>query len=236
MEEDGVPPVFEVNGDPVAKLTQAPHTDDGRPLLVAIADDASRRALLQTELAGRYGVAYQVVVMHLPIAAQAVLEEARAAGTRVSVVLASQWMAEMNGSAPLAWVRSRHPRSKRALLVAVDDWGRENTAAAIRSAIGSGCADHYLGAPARPGDEVFHRAISGFLYDWTRAEDASAWRLAGPGTRAADSHDLEIEIPKLVYELLSVAQVRQWHVSVHRGAIQVLAPPDAPDLAPGAGR
>ena len=123
----------------------APHTDDGRPLLVAIADDVSRRALLQTELAGCYGVAYRVVVMHSPIAAQAVLEEARAAGTRVSVVLASQWMAEMNGSTLLAWVRSRHPRSKRALLVAVDDWGRENTAVAIRSAIRSGCADHYLG-------------------------------------------------------------------------------------------
>jgi thioredoxin reductase (NADPH) len=177
LEEDGVPPVFEVNGDPVAKLTPAPHTDDGRPLLVAIADDASRRALLQTELAGRYGVAYRVVVMHSPIAVQAVLEEARAAGTRVSVVLASQWMAEMNGSALLAWVRSRHPRSKRALLVAVDDWGRENTAAAIRSAIGSGCADHYLGAPARPGDEVFHRAISGSLYDWTTTEDASAYEV-----------------------------------------------------------
>ena len=156
---------------------EEPRTDDGRPLLVAVADDAGRRTLLQTELAGRYGVAYRVVVTHSPIAAQAVLEEARAAGTRVSVVLASQWMAEMNGSALLAWVRSRHPRSKRALLVAVDDWGRENTAVAIRSAIGSGCADHYLGAPVRPGDEGFHRAISGFLYDWTTTEDASAYEV-----------------------------------------------------------
>jgi thioredoxin reductase (NADPH) len=150
---------------------------DGRPLLVAVDDDASRRALLQTELAGRYGVAYRVVVTQSPIAAQAVLEEARADGARVSVVLASQWMAETNGSALLAWVRSRHPRSKRALLVAVDDWGRENTATAIRSAIGSGCADHYLGAPLKPGDEVFHRAITGFLYDWTTAEDASAYEV-----------------------------------------------------------
>ena len=150
---------------------------DGRPLLVAVDDDASRRALLQTELAGRYGVAYRVVVTPSPMAAQTVLEEARADGARVSVILASQWMAEMNGSALLAWVRSRHPRSKRALLVATDDWGRENTATAIRGAIGSGCADHYLGAPVKPGDEVFHRAISGFLYDWTTVEDASAYEV-----------------------------------------------------------
>ena len=59
---------------------------DGRPLLVAVDDDASRRALLQTELAGRYGVAYRVVVTQSPIAAQAVLEEALADGARVSVV------------------------------------------------------------------------------------------------------------------------------------------------------
>jgi hypothetical protein len=32
---------------------------DGRPLLVAVDDDASRRALLQTELARRYGAAYR---------------------------------------------------------------------------------------------------------------------------------------------------------------------------------
>src|SRR5262249_15880658 len=93
------------------------------------------RARLRTGPAGRYGIAYRVVVTPSPIAAQSVLEAARANGTRVSVVLASQWMAEMNGSALLAWVRSRHPRSKRALLVAADDWGHENTAMAIRSAI-----------------------------------------------------------------------------------------------------
>src|SRR5262249_31052339 len=131
---------------------QDPRPVDGRPLFVAVDDDAGRRALLQTELTSRYGVAYRVVVTPSPVAAQSVLEEARAKGARVAVVLASQWMPEMNGSALLAWVRSRHPRSKRALLVASDDWGRENTAAAIRTAIGSGCADHYLGTLLRPGD------------------------------------------------------------------------------------
>src|SRR5262245_25849420 len=163
---------------------QDPRPVDGRPLFVAVDDDTGRRALLQTELTGRYGVAYRVVVTPSSVAAQSVLEAARADGTRVAVVLASQWMSEMNGSALLAWVRSRHPRSKRALLVAVDDWGHENAAAAIRSAIASGCVDHYLAAPLKSGDEVFHRAISGFLYDWTTAEDASAYEVT---TRAEDA-------------------------------------------------
>src|SRR5262245_16522346 len=167
--------------------------DDGRPLFVAVDDDASRRALLQTELSHRYGVPYRVVVTPSPIAAQSALEAARANGTRVAVVLASQWMAEMNGSALLEWVRSRHPRSKRALLVAVDDWGHENTAEAIRSATASGCIDHYLAAPLKAGDERFHRAISGLLYDWTTAEDASAYEVkarveGAPGRPAAPRH------------------------------------------------
>src|SRR5262245_11000646 len=115
----------------VRGAAEEPRNDDERALFVAVDDDAGRRALLQTELAGRYGDAYRVIVIQSPIAAQSVLEEARANGTRVSVVLASQWMAEMKGSVLLAWVRSRHPRSKRGLLVAVDDWGHEKTAAAI---------------------------------------------------------------------------------------------------------
>ena len=144
-----------------------------RPLLVVAEADPARRALLDTALAGRYGASYRVLVTPSSPAAQTALEEARIDGSRVAVVLAGQRMAGMGGAALLAWVRSRHPRAKRALLVAAEDWGRENTAAEIRSAIASGCVEHYLGTPRGEDDEVFHRAIGGLLYDWATAEDAS---------------------------------------------------------------
>src|SRR5215471_10829219 len=147
--------------------------DDVRPLFVATTDNPAHEALLRTELAGRYGAAYRVLLTRSPNAAQSALEEARAGGTPVAVVLAGQRMAEMNGSALLAWARSRHPRSKRALLVAVDDWGHDTTAVEIRGAIAAGCVDHYLGMPSKPADEAFHRTISGLLYDWATSEDAS---------------------------------------------------------------
>ena len=150
---------------------------DDRPLIVVVDDDAERRSLLQTELTGRYNIAYRVLITHSPLSAQSVLEETRTHGRRVALVLASQWMEEMDGSSLLAWVRTRHPRSKRALLVAAEDWGRENTAAAIRAAVAAGCVDHYLGTPRKAGDEVFHRAITAFLYDWTTTEDASAFEV-----------------------------------------------------------
>lgn len=48
------------------------------------------------------------------------------------------------------------------------------------------------------------------------------FRLDRPGMPSQGDYDLEIELPALVYEMLDVARDRQWAVSVHRGALQVL--------------
>src|SRR5439155_13402234 len=68
-------------------------------------------------------------------------------------------------------------RAKRALLIAPKDWGHAGTADAIRSAIASGCVDNHLSKPLKSGDETFHRAVSGFLYEWSSLEDASAYEV-----------------------------------------------------------
>jgi thioredoxin reductase (NADPH) len=86
-------------------------------------------------------------------------------------------MDEMDGSRLLATGREMHPRAKRALLIAPSAWGRPETADAIRSAIASGCIDAHLLKPLNGGDETFHRAVSGFLYEWTTLEDGSSYEL-----------------------------------------------------------
>jgi len=48
------------------------------------------------------------------------------------------------------------------------------------------------------------------------------FRLDGPEPPAQGGHDLEIEVPKLVYEMLEIARDRRWTISMHRGSIQVL--------------
>ncbi|HLE43607.1 MAG TPA: ABC transporter ATP-binding protein [Methylomirabilota bacterium] len=57
-------------------------------------------------------------------------------------------------------------------------------------------------------------------------DQGTAWtllfRLDGPGEPSQGAYDLEIEIPKLVYEILDVGRDRQWSVTMHRGALQVL--------------
>jgi molybdate transport system ATP-binding protein len=47
-------------------------------------------------------------------------------------------------------------------------------------------------------------------------------RLDAPGAPAQGEYDLEIEVPRLVYEILDLARDRQWQLSIHRGSIHVL--------------
>jgi len=57
-------------------------------------------------------------------------------------------------------------------------------------------------------------------------DEGTTWvlffRVAMEGSPAQGAYDLEIEIPKLVYERLNVAADRHWDVSIHPGSIQVL--------------
>lgn len=48
------------------------------------------------------------------------------------------------------------------------------------------------------------------------------FRLEATGEPDQGSYDLEIEVPKLVYEILDLARDRRWQLSIHRGSIQVL--------------
>jgi ABC-type Fe3+/spermidine/putrescine transport system ATPase subunit len=48
------------------------------------------------------------------------------------------------------------------------------------------------------------------------------FRLDEPGEPARGDYDLEIEVPRLVYEILEIARDRHWQLSIHRGSIHVL--------------
>ena len=67
---------------------------------------------------------------------------------------------------------------------------------------------------------LFHGEIVG------ERDEGTTWvlffRLARPGAPSQGAYDLEIEIPKLVYERLGISTDRHWDVSIHPGSIQVL--------------
>ena len=67
---------------------------------------------------------------------------------------------------------------------------------------------------------LFHGEIVG------ERDEGTTWalyfRLARSGQPSQGFYDLEIEIPKLVYERLGISTDRRWDVSIHPGSIQVL--------------
>jgi molybdate transport system ATP-binding protein len=79
----------------------------------------------------------------------------------------------------------------------------------------------------RTGPDPIHRMnrLPGRLVG--DVDHGTAWtllfRVAGPGPPSQGAYDLEIEVPKLVYEILDLGRDRDWEVSMHRGALQVLA-------------
>jgi thioredoxin reductase/DNA-binding NarL/FixJ family response regulator len=161
-----------------------------RPLIVAVDDDAGEREQLRVELHHRYEQDYEIVVEGSPLAALSVVETALVGQQRVAVVLASQWMAELNGTDLLARVRRLSPRTKRCLLIAVKDWGREPTAIAIQNAIATGGIDHFVSKPRSSPDEEFHSTITAFLQEWDSTELRSSRESSQLGSRPAlDEND-----------------------------------------------
>jgi thioredoxin reductase (NADPH) len=140
-----------------------------RAVLVAVDDDPDARARLGRELE-RYERDYDVVVLDSADAAIARLDALAAAGRPVAIVLADQWMPGRTGAEVLMHSREQHPRAKRGLLVDFGAWGDPPTAAAIRHAMAVGDIDYYVLKPWRDHDELFHRTISEFFYEWSRAE------------------------------------------------------------------
>jgi ABC-type Fe3+/spermidine/putrescine transport system ATPase subunit len=75
-----------------------------------------------------------------------------------------------------------------------------------------------------PDPEHHMNLLSGRIVD--EADFGPTWalmiRLDEPGPPAQGTYDLEVEVPRLVYEILEIERDRHWQVSIHRGSIQVL--------------
>jgi thioredoxin reductase (NADPH) len=144
---------------------------DTRPVILAVDDEAGARAHLAREL-GRYEADYRVVVSDSPDDAVAQLEAFARDDEPVAIVFADQWMDGVTGDQLLMRSRELHPRAKRGLLVDFGAWGDPATASAIRHAMAVGDIDYYVLKPWRDADELFHRTISEFLYEWSRVESS----------------------------------------------------------------
>ncbi|OGK82128.1 MAG: hypothetical protein A2X52_06345 [Candidatus Rokubacteria bacterium GWC2_70_16] len=59
-----------------------------------------------------------------------------------------------------------------------------------------------------------------------QVDQGTTWTLYfavdGAAPHARESHDLEIEVPRLVHEMLEIGRDHRWAISMHRGSIHVL--------------
>src|SRR4051794_3760936 len=152
-----------------------------RPVLLAVDDERRQLDRIQDELCRRYAADYRVVCCSSATAALRELEGLRAAGEQVALVLADQWMGDVNGDALLARVGELHPQAKRALMVPWGAWSDPSTARAIRTAMGLGHIDYYARKPTPSSREHFHRTVSEYLHEWSRGEPSAFQEVAVVG-------------------------------------------------------
>jgi thioredoxin reductase (NADPH) len=142
------------------------------PVLVAVDEDADALEDVERELRDRYERQYRVVCMRSSREARACLEQLATDGEEVALVLAGPRLDGRSGTELLDEVRHLHPHTRRALLIAWDDWGDRATGEAIFDATAHGRIDHYVVRPSGSPDELFHQAISGLLLEWVEAHRA----------------------------------------------------------------
>jgi thioredoxin reductase (NADPH) len=168
----------------------------GLPVLLVVDEDPGCLSRTADELERRYGHDYDVRAKRSAAGGLRQLEELREAGQPVAVVLADQWLGEgeATGAELLARVKALHPSAKRGLLIEWGAWGHAETAEAIFEAMALGRIDYYVLKPESSPDELFHRTVGEFLFEWARAESPLQGEIemvAEPASRRThELHDL----------------------------------------------
>jgi thioredoxin reductase (NADPH) len=137
-----------------------------RPLILVVDDEADALESLREALDRRYRADYEVVATDSASAALEALERYRSDERRVALVIADQWMPEMEGIEFLSRAHEVHPTAQRALLA---QWGDRSAAPTILRGCAFGILDNYVYKPWSPPEIHLYPAVGEFLTDWVRA-------------------------------------------------------------------
>ncbi len=138
-------------------------------MLLAVDGDLASLREVEGELRQRYERDYRVLSAGSSGDALGRLEEVRAAGEDVALVLAAQWLDEMSGSELLGRVRALDPFAQRGLLIDWASWGDGRTGEAIHHAMARRQIEYYVVRPTCAPDELFHQSVTSFLLEWAHA-------------------------------------------------------------------
>src|SRR5262245_18119613 len=136
-----------------------------KPVILAVDDDPKSLTALSEALTRRYGADYRVATVASGPVALEELGKSRAAGEKVALIIADQWMPDMRGLDFLRKAHEIHPAAQRALLV---DWGYQKAAPAILKGCAFGQLENYLRKTWSPAEVYLYPAIGEYLAEWTR--------------------------------------------------------------------
>ncbi|MFQ1002343.1 FAD-dependent oxidoreductase [Modestobacter sp. SSW1-42] len=176
---------------------------DTTPTLLLLADGPGAADAPEAALRARYEPEYRVLTVNSVTAALDAVDDLRARGCPVALVLAPMAVIDDEGQDLFGHVRVVHPTAKRVLLVPrggatapslrVPTLLLEDDALAlpVLRALTLGLVDTYLPTPGGSRDEVFHLGIAELLEEWYRDAPgaAPALRIVGE-PQAARSHEL----------------------------------------------
>ena len=136
-----------------------------RPVIVIVDDEPTALAGMLDALNRRFGADYRVVPFLSASEALEGIARIQKEGEEIALVVADQWMPEMQGNEFLGKVRVLAPNAKRALLVG---WGDRTASRTILQACAFGELDNYLYKPWAPAEVHLYPLVSEFLAEWTR--------------------------------------------------------------------
>ena len=113
---------------------------------------------------GRYRRDYDVRAVHSVAEAKALLDEVRAAGAQVPLVVAESVLPDAHVLEAFALLRAAVPTARRMVVAHYDRFLTD--APLLRAGLAKGKYDAYLLMPRGVRDEEFHTAVTELLSDW----------------------------------------------------------------------
>jgi thioredoxin reductase (NADPH) len=134
-----------------------------RAAIIIVWREPGAREILHRELSKRYGADYQILACGRPAELAAWMQDLRAAGLPIALVIGGVGGQDPDGIEVLSGIRSVAPT---ALRVAAVSWGDWESLRSIFGAVTVGTVDHWVWCPVQAPDEEFHRSVAEFLREW----------------------------------------------------------------------
>jgi thioredoxin reductase (NADPH) len=136
-----------------------------KPVILIVDDEVSGLQALQEALTRRFGADYDVIARGSAHEALELLAGLKARCAEIALVIADQWMPEMEGVQLLGRAHRIDRGAKRALLVA---WGDRRSGPTILEGCAFGKLDNYLLKPFSPPEVHLYPMVEEFLSEWTQ--------------------------------------------------------------------